>query len=125
MNLSVDRDKPVFKLLYLMGTHWPMVVDERCGVKDPPFFTTRKSATDQSRCSLIQLIDFFQSMQTHAIYDDALIIVLADHGAQLPPPRFKPAHAAGGVFVDEWIAAQTTPLLAIKRPSDSGPIRIS
>ena len=104
--LKVDREEPVYKLLHLMNTHWPMVVDAQCRFKPGPYLTSRASALAQARCSLAAVTELLESMRAHGIYDGALIIVMADHGAQLPPPRFAPSQAAGNVIVDPWIAAR-------------------
>jgi len=126
--MKVDRHVPVYKFFHLMNTHAPMVVDRNCRYAGGSLPRNRLTVTSQSRCSLYYVIALLDKMKEVGIYDEALIIIMADHGAHLPPYRFKPQKIIDNdiVFqVDPWIAAMVTPLMMIKAPGASGNLKIS
>jgi arylsulfatase A-like enzyme len=67
-------------------------------------------------------------MKELGIYDDALIVLMADHGGHIPPDRYRPpdpAEASHGFVMNPWVVAMASPLLLIKLPGASGPLRTS
>jgi hypothetical protein len=68
-----------FKFVHVGIPHWPMVVDAECrftGVQR----ALHESYTQQSRCGLKRLEEFFARLKELGIYDDALILITSDHG---------------------------------------------
>ena len=127
-NMSVDRTGPVYKYFHLMNTHWPQVVDGRCNYVGKTRPRNRETVTTQSRCSLDTVIKVLKKLKDLGIYDDALIILMADHGAGIDPYNLKPTvsgdrHSA--TAIRPLVVSMATPLMAIKPPGGSGPLQVS
>jgi len=129
-NMSVTRNRPTYKLFHLMNTHWPLVVDGRegkCNYAGQSLPIMRLTVTWQQQCVLKVVIKLLDKMKELDIYDNSLIVIMSDHGAQIPPLRFKPQIIVDSVSfkVDPWITAQVTPLMLIKPPKVSGVLEVS
>jgi hypothetical protein len=127
-NMSVDRTGPVYKYFHLMNTHWPQVVDGHCNYVGGTLPRNRQTVTMQSKCSLDAVIKVLEKMKELGIYDDSLIILMADHGAGIDPYNLTPAlsdQADNVVAIPPLIVSMATPLMAIKPPGASGPLQIS
>lgn len=127
-NMSVDRTGPVYKYFHLMNTHSPQVVDGRCNYVGGVLPRNRQTITTQSKCSLDAVIKVLEKMKELGIYNDSLIILMADHGAGIDPYDLKPAVSENGhsvVSISPLIVSMATPLMAIKPPGTSGPLQIS
>ncbi len=127
-NMSVDRAGPVYKYFHLMNTHSPQVVDERCNYVGKVLPRNRQTVTTQSKCSLDAVIKVLEKMKELGIYNDSLIILMADHGAAIDPYDLKPAVSEDGhsvVTISPLIVSMATSLMAIKPPGASGPLQIS
>ncbi len=127
-NMSVDRTGPVYKYFHLMNTHTPQVVDGRCNYVGGVLPRNRQTVTAQSKCSLEAVIKVLEKMKELGIYDDSLIILMADHGAGIDPYDLKPVvsendHSVAAIA--PGIVSSATPLMAIKPPGASGPLQIS
>lgn len=109
--MSADRDVPVYKLLHLMLSHTPTIGDEDCGY-DGRRATTRENVIVQATCGLRGVVDVLQQMRTLGVYDDSLIVLMADHGAWIEAAGFD------GAVDDEYVNALTVgmalPVLAVK-----------
>ncbi|NIQ13065.1 MAG: hypothetical protein GTO02_01240, partial [Candidatus Dadabacteria bacterium] len=65
-NISVDRSNPTYKLLHLMSTHWPFVIDGSdgtCRYAGGALPIKREPATWQMRCSLDVVIRLLDKMK--------------------------------------------------------------
>ena len=129
-NMSVDRAVPTYKLFHLMNTHWPMVVDSDCNYPGRSLPRNRKTTTAQSKCSLNAVIDVFEKMKALGVYDDTLIILMADHGAGVIPNGLndqssKDSGAGTVSSIPAEIVSMALPLMAIKLPGASGPMQTS
>ena len=127
-NMLADRPTPVYKLFHLMLSHNPMVADENCEYAGRVLPTVRATVITQANCSLGEVVSLLEKMKELDIYDDALIVLMADHGAWVSPhgliERLEPdGHTV--VTVLPTIVAQALPLMAIKRPGASGSLQIS
>jgi hypothetical protein len=127
-NMSVNRTGPVYKYFHLMNTHSPQVVDGRCNYVGGVLPRNRQTVTAQSKCSLEAVIKVLEKMKELGIYDDSLIILMADHGAGIDPYDLKPVvsendHSVAAIA--PGIVSSATPLMAIKPPGASGPLQIS
>ena len=123
--MSVGRPTPVYKLLHLMLSHRPTVGNERCEF-DGRRPTRRRTVMVQARCGLQHVVNILQRLRELDIYDDAVIVLMADHGAWI--------HAAGYVAADAGRSSDApsaltvgmaVPLLAIKPRGASGPLAVS
>lgn len=127
-NLVADRDAPVYKFFHLMTPHAPFVVYPDCSPVGAAVGRVRETVTTQSRCSLGFVIALLNRMKDAGIYDDALIVLMGDHGGHIPPHRYAPGSFVQGEFryvLQPSIVALATPLLAIKPPGASHPFRVS
>jgi len=127
-NMVADRQRPVYKLLHLMLSHRPMVTNPQCGFAGQVLRTVRSTVTSQARCGLREVIKLFEAMKRLGIYNDALIILMADHGAWVTPRRLKAKLSSDGksyTMINPSVMALALPLLAIKRPNESGALKIS
>ena len=127
-NISISRDKPVYKYLHLMLSHNPIVANKQCGYAGRVLPTVRETVIDQARCSLEEVLKLFEEMKKAGIYNDTFIILMADHGAWVPPEDLTGIPASDGksiTVMNPKIVALSQPLLAIKPPGKSGPLRIS
>lgn len=127
-NISVYRTAPVYKYLHLMLSHNPMVTNEQCNYAGRVLPTVRENVKIQARCGLLEVLKLFEKMKKAGIYNDALIILMADHGAWVSPRGLTGIPQDDGNSI-ELINPQTMalaqPLLAIKRPDDTGALRIN
>lgn len=127
-NFAADRDVPVYKFFHLMTTHAPFVVNPDCSPVGRVVPRVRETVTAQSRCSLAFVVALLNRMKKAGIYDDALIVLMGDHGGHIPPHRYAPGSFVQGEFryvLQPSIVALATPLLAIKPPGASHPFRVS
>lgn len=129
--MSLNRKKPTYKFFHLMSTHWPFVIDGsdgNCHYAGGPLPIKRDAATWQMRCTLDVVISLFDKMKELGIYDNSLIIIMGDHGAQITPLRFGSKIETDDKYqfnLDAWIMAQVTPLMLIKSPHNAGPLKVS
>jgi hypothetical protein len=126
-NMTADRDQPVYKLIHVMLSHKPMVTNTQCKYAGRILVTARQTVHTQSRCGLIEILKIFNRMKELGIYDTATIILMGDHGAWVEPPQLIGMPNQDGTaeeLINPRLTALAVPLLAIKRPGDSGPIRI-
>lgn len=124
-NMELDRETPVYKYMHIMNVHNPMVVTPDCRFAGGAIATTRESLTAQSLCTLATVIDLLEKMKSLGIYDDALIILHADHGGWVKTKGFKEQKLANGADLNPAIMSLATPLLAIKQPGVKGELQVS
>jgi len=128
-SMTATRDAPVYKMVHLMLSHNPMVVNEGCEFAGQMLYAVRENVLNQSRCSLVETVRALETMKALGIYDDALIVIMGDHGAWVRPKGLKPETEADGTAKPMLLRpsqhALSLPLLAIKAPGSSGTLRVS
>ncbi|MCZ6577059.1 MAG: hypothetical protein O6950_11550 [Gammaproteobacteria bacterium] len=127
-NMSADRSTPVYKLFHLKLSHNPMVANKNCEYAGRVLPTVRVTVKTQAKCSLGEVVSLLEKMKELDIYDDALIILMADHGAWVPPAGLIGYIRPDGKSVtvmDPTTVAMALPLMAIKPPGASGSLQIS
>ena len=90
--------------------------------------TIRSTVMTQAKCSLGEVINLLEKMKDLGIYDDALIILMADHVAWVSPRGLIGQRLPGGatdVRHFPTIVAMALPLMAIKPPGASGDLHLS
>lgn len=122
-NLVVDRPNPTYKLFHLMLSHRPTVGNEQCEydeVKRPG----RLAVTLQARCGLLGVSGILERMKDLGIYDNTVVVLMADHGAWLNATGYDRSQSltAAPTAVTAGLAV---PTLAIKPRNATGLIRIS
>jgi hypothetical protein len=126
--MSADRSEPVYKYLHLTLSHNPMVTDENCRYAGGVLHTVRKTVKLQAGCALKEMVALLERMKDLGIYDDALIIFMADHGAWIPPTGLQGVLASDRKSIEvinPKLLGLALPLLAIKRPGDTRALKIS
>ena len=125
-NLSVTRERPVYKFMHLLSTHPPFVTDSNCEFAGSVLPVTRESMTNQIRCSLESVIAFLERLKEVGVYDSALIVIQADHGLYGAPFHLNDrAQRAEGYAIEPTMAASALPLLMVKAPGARGPMKVS
>ena len=133
---SVRRNKPIYKFIHLMTTHYPAVLDDKCEYAGQILPWTWQNIKVQAKCGFDHFLEFIAKLKSLGIYDKSLIILQADHGYWKIPDSAKQIMLRNmdkkmqGAFADyeEYFAqvvCSSLPLLAVKRPYDVGPLRIS
>ncbi len=125
--MSADRAVPVYKLFHLMLSHQPTVGNEQCEFdgKNP---THRNFVKIQARCGLLRIVDVLRRMKQLGIYDNSLIVLMADHGAWVDvvlPSEAATKRLQAAPGSDRLRIAMATPALAIKPPGSNGDFRVS
>lgn len=73
--ITVQDNTNVFRLYHLMGAHQPYTLDANA-LRDPS-----GTSLDEQQVGVIHILEtYFNQMEELGIYDDANIIILADHG---------------------------------------------
>ena len=121
--MSVDRESPVYKLIHVMLSHRPTVGNENCKY-DGKHRTSRVAVTNQARCGLLHVLGVLKRMQELGIYDNSLIVLMADHGAWVPVENFTQDPDSGN-DVKPLTVAMAIPVLAIKPPGSQGAWQVS
>jgi hypothetical protein len=128
-SMTATRDAPVYKMFHLMLSHNPMVATESCDFAGQILPTVRPNVLNQSRCSLVETVLVLEQMKALGIYDDALIVLMGDHGAWVQPKGVRLGVEPDGTLKPMAVTpsqlALSLPLLAIKIPGSTGVLRIS
>ena len=82
---SATMEAPAFKYYHLWGIHAPLLHDERLR----PFAGryTRENAKHQAKGTFRLLWSFIETMTKLHIYDQSLLLIVADHGTEFQPFR--------------------------------------
>lgn len=120
--MSVGRNAPVYKMMHLMLSHRPTVGNEHCKF-DGIRATNRENVTMQARCGLSGVFSVLRRMRELGIYDNSLIVLMADHGAWVPVESGGQVDTALGTSPTN--IAMAIPVLAIKPPGAGGPMQSS
>ncbi len=129
-NVTVDRNRPLFKLIHLGIPHAPVVVDENCRFVGRTRFS-RESYLGQARCAADLVAAFLDRLRALEVYDQSLIVVFSDHGSGIEPRGL--AGESGSL---PWQGGETTvglssmvgrakALMLVKPPGRDGPLVIS
>ena len=110
-SMNTSSSTPTVKFIHLFNTHPPAVFNEACKEVDSQIWD-RHTAINQDRCAISQVIKVIDSLKQRNVYDQTAIMIVADHGAGLPPPHgsilgvsanplflYKPFNATGALQV--------------------------
>lgn len=111
--MTVDRTGTSLKIIHLAGGHPPLVLDGGCGIVDTGEVNALNTAR-QLDCSLGQTRRFLERLDELGVFDDALIVLMGDHGSSFGAPDV-PGHPLRPAALSR---ART--LLAIKWPGQRG-----
>ena len=130
-NMSAERVTPVYKFLHLMNTHGPLVATKECRYAGGVYPHVRETYMFTAKCTLDMLSNLFAKMKTLGIYDDALIVLHADHGGwvknyrqptEQTRIRYQLSPEGPVTYLPVTIRSAASPLLAIKTPGAKGRI---
>jgi len=134
-NMSIKRNKPLYKLIHLTTTHWPAVTDSNCEYAGKILPWTWKNIKIQAKCSFDHFIEFLEKLKSIGAYNSSLIIIHADHGYWKIPQSINQVGLKNldkqlePDFPDEEDFAEkvcaSSPFLAIKLPNSKGHFKIS
>ena len=132
-NMTVAAGPPKFKHMHFLTTHNPAGLDRNCKfvkIRTANYTTMRP----QTYCTMKTLFDMIAKMKKLGIYEQANIIVYADHGKRLARngDKFLEQRKFGSIqsppyynYVQSEIIASARPLLMVKRAGSVKPLRIS
>jgi len=129
-NMSVNRDKPVYKFMHLAHTHAPYIVNEDCSFAGHVLPNTRDNKKIQCKCSLDHFMGFLDKLKAMDIYESSLIILSADTGDGIGVNLKNMDNRIKRDEIDRIkgfanIVGSALPLMAIKPPNAKGPLKIS
>ncbi|MET0428674.1 MAG: sulfatase-like hydrolase/transferase [Microvirga sp.] len=78
--LAPVSERPTATFLHLIGTHLPVVLNERCQFVGETIPKTRESCKIQVRCALAALQQLLDALHREGLYDQTAIALLSDHG---------------------------------------------
>jgi hypothetical protein len=115
--LAFNDGAPTLKFLHSMSTHTPYILADDCQtVVD----TTLERLPAQTRCALLAVATLLDRMKQARIYDEAVILVLADHGIN---SGVYPAARPGSHNAWRYLAGGANPLFLLKRRGASGALQ--
>lgn len=118
--MRVDRETPVYKLIHLMLSHKPFVATADCEYGGK-MGASRATVVAHSTCSLQNVVAVLERMKELGIYDNSLIILMADHGAWVPVTDLRNAGELDSI--NALAVAMATPVFAIKPPGVTGALQ--
>lgn len=101
LTLADKGENGAFRFIHLQGAHYPYLIDEQGRL------TGHSDVIKQCRGVLLIVSEYFKQMKEAGVYDDATIIVTADHGYQTDTPGI--------------ITEPAAPILLVHRPIGQGP----
>ncbi len=107
--LRVGDEQPRYKFIHLFLPHLPLVLDSGCkflGTRPQ----SREAFVEQSACAVRVVSDFLNDLRARGVYENALIVISADHGNRFP------SELVSSQFEDAQVASRATALLLIKTP---------
>ncbi len=116
-----DADgRPTIKFLHLFATHPPFVLQDDC--QTVAAANSTEHVASQARCGLRAVAELFASMKRAGVYDDTVILVLADHGIGQPSRYLEPESAA--LSAADWInlSGAANPAFLLKPRDSHGPL---
>lgn len=124
-NISVKRQKPLYKYIHLMNAHGPPVVNKDCKYAGKVLPWTRENVRNISRCSLNHVITFLNKLKSLGIYESSLIVISADHGRGVEVKIRNIERPLNGYSNLPRIVGFAMPLMMVKPPNSKGLLQIS
>jgi hypothetical protein len=134
-HMSVNRQKPLYKLIHFLTSHYPAALNENCEHVQQMLPWNWDNIRVQARCSLDHFLLFLEKLKALEVYDSSLIIVQADHGywniedslGQLDLRNVDETVEKDFGSAERFakVVASSLPLLMIKPPRANGPLQKS
>ena len=106
-------DRPVTKFIHLLNTHWPYVLGSDCLVNHGNRSAARVKAAVQAHCGLKAFLSLMDFLERQEIYDQSLILLIADTGADLVSQYTPPDN---GTNAWRRLVGRANPLFLVKAP---------
>lgn len=103
----------VFSFYHIPIPHWPLRINEN--LEYEPMEITRKNYKRQAKASLKYVAIMLDALKKKNIYDNAVIIIVGDHGALAQNQKFITMSSTGGTIELPWPAGQGIPLFLMKK----------
>lgn len=128
--MTVSQTVPVYKYMHLGQTHAPVLVNDKCEFTGKIYPLSRQGLKRQGICALHQVTEFFDKLKALGIYNSSILVIFADHGANIPVAiknyRKDKAVELGSEGVDiSRIMGSAAPLLLIKKAGEEDLMKIS
>jgi len=116
------QSAPVFKFIHLQGPHPPLTIDENGHRADLRF-----NAGNYRRAvhgSLVIASSLLDLLHKRGLYDTSLVLIVSDHGIDLPVVLPRELEAAAGPRGPAQ-QSRALPLVLVKPPGAQGPLQLS
>lgn len=110
--MTVEGEQKTAKFIHLLSTHPPFVLKDDCKMHD---HAATESPVAAARCSLRAIANIFSRLRVENAIENALIIIVADHGGM----RFIPSTQNAGLGLAPLMAA-ANPALIVRFPGAHG-----
>ena len=119
-NSNTNAVKPTLKFFHLQLPHLPLRVNESCEKPDKSKKGRPRNIqfSEQAGCAIHLTSQMFEKIKEMGIFDSSTIVVLADHGIGLKFDNLTRVKSFPN-------PAYAMPLLLIKRPGETGQLKIS
>lgn len=121
---TVGRDRPAYKLIHVLSPHAPLVSRPDCGFAGRELPIGAVNFQRQSRCIMATVGNFLRKLKRIGVYDQSLILIHADHGADIPFKMSGERNPDTGWIGFEGLG-NALPLLLVKPPGRSGALEVS
>ena len=128
--MAVSKETPVYKYMHLAQTHAPVVVNDNCEFTGKTYPVSREGLKRQAICALYQVTDFINKLKSLGIYDSSILVIFADHGANIPVKLAnynvdKAAKLRSAQIDIAKIIGSAAPLMLIKKAGSEDLMKIS
>jgi hypothetical protein len=126
---STKMKTPAFKYYHLWGIHAPLLHDENLQPVTVPY--TRENAKHQAKGTFRLLRGYIETLTKLHIYDQSLLLIVADHGTEFEPFRPRLVEVDSRLRTDGSARPVATrhpfglPLVLVKPIAATGALKIS
>lgn len=118
----------VFKFYHLPVPHWPLVLDENLQLGEEKTIN-RKNYNQQCRAALNISLILIDKLKELGIYDNTMLIIVADHGAGFQDQQFVLQQGMptikNGTIISSRMRSSALPLVLVKPFNSTGELKIS
>jgi len=79
----VEGVPPQFRLVHFFGMHFPATLNPHCEFLEEAGATFRRRFVATTQCLVSQLDAYLKKLEALGVYDNSLIVVVADHGSPI------------------------------------------
>ena len=116
------ESEPVFKVFHIQGPHAPLSIDESGGPAELTFNVENYRRAVAGSIKIAGLL--LDLLRRRGLYDESLILIVSDHGSDLPVV-LPPALTAGAGGQGPTVHSRALPILLVKPVGVRGSLRVS